>query len=122
MGSAIILPLVLLGVIAVFTVVFLVVTNKQKKSVNTKGKSGTSSKTSTASKSDDVRRDDVFKFMEFDKIIDNMIVQKNGARYTMAIKCKGINYDLMSDVEQMAVEEGFITFLSNTILCTSSKH
>ena len=36
MGSAIILPLVLLGVIAVFTVVFLVVTNKQKKSVNTK--------------------------------------------------------------------------------------
>ena len=112
MGSAIILPLVLLGVIAVFTVVFLVVTNKQKKSVNTKGKSGTSSKTSTASKSDDVRRDDVFKFMEFDKIIDNMIVQKNGARYTMAIKCKGINYDLMSDVEQMAVEEGFITFLN----------
>ena len=112
MGSAIILPLVLLGVIAVFTVVFLVVTNKQKKSVNTKGKSGTSSKTSTASKSDDVRRDDVFKFMEFDKIIDNMMVQKNGARYTMAIKCKGINYDLMSDVEQMAVEEGFITFLN----------
>lgn len=30
----------------------------------------------------------------------------------MVIQCKGINYELMSDVEQMAVEEGFITFLN----------
>lgn len=114
MGSAIVLPLVLLGVIAVFTVVFLIVTNKQKKSVEAKEKSSNGVKASNTikNKNDDVKRDDVFKFMEFDKIVDNMIVQKNGARYTMAIKCKGINYDLMSDVEQMAVEEGFITFLN----------
>ena len=50
--------------------------------------------------------------MEFDKILNNMIVQDGGSRFTMAIKCKGINYDLMSEVEQLAVEEGFITFLN----------
>ena len=54
----------------------------------------------------------MFDFMEFDKIADNMIIQNNGKRYTMVIQCKGINYDLMSEVEQMAVEEGFITFLN----------
>ena len=59
-----------------------------------------------------IRREDVFKFMEFDRILDGMIVQRNGSRFTKAIKCKGINYDLMSDVEQLAVEEGFITFLN----------
>ncbi len=61
---------------------------------------------------DDIRREDVFKFMEFDRILDDMIVQKGGVRFTKAIKCKGINYDLMSEVEQLAVEEGFITFLN----------
>ena len=50
--------------------------------------------------------------MEFDKILNNMIVQNGGSRFTMAIKCKGINYDLMSEVEQLSVEEGFITFLN----------
>lgn len=50
--------------------------------------------------------------MEFDEISDNMIIQNKGTRYTMMIQCKGINYDLMSDVEQLSVEEGFITFLN----------
>ena len=59
-----------------------------------------------------IRREDMFKLMEFDRILDGMIVQKNGSRFTKAIKCKGINYDLMSEVEQLAVEEGFITFLN----------
>lgn len=58
------------------------------------------------------KTEDVFKFMEFDQIIDNMIIQNGGNRYTMAIKCKGINYDLMSEAEQSAVEQGFITFLN----------
>ncbi len=61
---------------------------------------------------DEIKREDVFKLMEFDRILDGMIVQKNGSRFTKAIKCKGINYDLMSEVEQLAVEEGFITFLN----------
>jgi len=56
----------------------------------------------------------VMDFMEFDKIEDNMIIQKNGNKYVMVVECQGINYDLMSEVEKNAVEEGFIQFL-NTI-------
>ncbi len=55
----------------------------------------------------------IFKFMEFDKIEDNMIVQKNGNRYLMVIECQGVNYDLMSEMEQTAVEEGFLQFLNS---------
>ena len=51
--------------------------------------------------------------MEFDKIEDNMIVQKNGNRYLMVIECQGVNYDLMSSMEQTAVEEGFLQFLNS---------
>jgi hypothetical protein len=54
----------------------------------------------------------IFSFMEFDKIEDNMIVQKNGKRYLMVVECQGINYDLMSRVEKVAVEEGFQQFLN----------
>ena len=54
----------------------------------------------------------IFDFMEFDKIEDNMIIQKNGMRYVMVVECQGINYDLMSQAEQVAVEEGFVQFLN----------
>lgn len=54
----------------------------------------------------------VFDFMEFDKIEDNMIIQKKGARYVMVVECQGINYDLMSQAEKVGVEEGFIQFLN----------
>ena len=59
-----------------------------------------------------IAKKDMFAFMEFDKIADNMILQEKGNKFTMVIQCKGINYDLMSEVEQMAIEEGFITFLN----------
>ena len=54
----------------------------------------------------------IFDFMEFDKIEDNMIIQKKGKRYIMIIKCQGINYDLMSGVEKTSVEQGFIQYLN----------
>jgi len=41
-----------------------------------------------------------------------MISQKNGERYIMVVECQGVNYDLMSEVEKNAVEEGFIQFLN----------
>ncbi len=56
--------------------------------------------------------DSVFNFMEFDKIEDNMIIQKNGKRFIMVIECQGINYDLMSQEEKVGVEEGFSQFLN----------
>lgn len=54
----------------------------------------------------------IFKFMEFDKIEDNMIVQKDGKRFLMIIECQGINYDLMSGLEKNSVEQGFLQFLN----------
>jgi len=56
--------------------------------------------------------DSVFDFMEFDKIEDNMIVQKSGKKYVMVVECQGINYDLMSQEEKVSVEEGFSQFLN----------
>lgn len=56
--------------------------------------------------------DSIYEFMEFDEIQDNMIVRKNGKQYVMVLKCKGINYDLLSEDEKNAVESGFIEFLN----------
>ena len=60
----------------------------------------------------DYPKEDVQNFMEFDKIEDDMIIQDKGNRFVMAIKCQGINYDLMSENEMLAVEEGFSNFLN----------
>ena len=59
-------------------------------------------------------KESIFDFMEFDEINDNMIIRKNGSQYVMVLQCNGINYDLMSQNEKYAVEEGFVQFL-NTI-------
>lgn len=57
-------------------------------------------------------RESIYNFMDFDKIEDNMIIQKNGKRYLMVVECQGVNYDLMSKMEKVAVEEGFQQFLN----------
>lgn len=56
--------------------------------------------------------DSIYKFMEFDEVLDNMIVRKGRKQYAMVIECKGINYDLLSEDEKNAVESGFIEFLN----------
>lgn len=52
------------------------------------------------------------EFMEFDEVKDNMIIRRNRTQYVMAIQCQGVNYDLLSEEEKLAVEEGFIQFLN----------
>ena len=47
--------------------------------------------------------DSIYKFMEFDEVLDNMIVRKGRKQYVMVIECKGINYDLLSEDEKNAV-------------------
>ncbi len=90
----------------------------QKSSVNNVNKTnGSHAKAATESNykknpNENIPKDDVFNFMEFEKIQDNMIIQQKGEKYTAVIKCKGINYNLMSEVEQLSVEEGFMTFLN----------
>lgn len=53
----------------------------------------------------------IFNFMDFEKIEDNMIIQKRG-KYLMVLECQGVNYDLMSEMERTSVEQGFIQFLN----------
>lgn len=55
---------------------------------------------------------DVKSFLDFDEIKDNMIVQDKGKRLVMVMQCQGINYDLMSSMEKVAVEQGFVQFLN----------
>ena len=83
-----------------------------------KGKTVTKEKTSNetgapaTSKHVEYNKQSIFDFMEFDKIEDSMIIQKDGKRYLMVIECQGINYDLMSAIERTSVEEGFAQFLN----------
>lgn len=52
------------------------------------------------------------KFLDFDKIVDSMIVRKKGDQYVMVVQCKGVNYDLLGEEEKVAVENGFVQFLN----------
>lgn len=129
--TIVIIAVICLIIMLIFFVIMLMITKRENTTLSTiddKGKikddKGTiekeiegkekdkNQKSSGKTEKSDIKKEDVFKFMEFDRILDDMIVQKSGTRFTKAIKCKGINYDLMSDVEQLAVEEGFITFLN----------
>lgn len=111
MGTLVI-PIVMLVILGVFGIFFFIFTKKQNEGIDEKKGQKSSNNSNKKEKTQEVKKEDVFNFMEFDEISDNMIIQKKGTRYTMLIQCKGINYDLMSDVEQLAVEEGFITFLN----------
>lgn len=105
--------IIAITVIVIFLAILLFLPKKKNRIENSSSsKSSKKVNNKSNNSSDKMRREDVFKFMEFDSVMDNMIIQNNGQRFTMAIKCKGINYDLMSEVEQMSVEQGFITFLN----------
>lgn len=60
----------------------------------------------------ELTQESIFEFMEFDEIIDNMIVRKNRNQFVMVLQCNGVNYDLMSEPEKISVEEGFVQFLN----------
>ncbi len=62
--------------------------------------------------SNETKQQNIFNFMEFEKVEDNMIIQKENFKYIMVVECQGVNYDLMSGVEKTAVEEGFLQFLN----------
>lgn len=59
-----------------------------------------------------ITRSSLEEFMEFDEIKDGMIIRKNREQYVMVVRCRGVNYDLMSEEEKHAVEAGFVQFLN----------
>lgn len=131
MNMMVIIPIIFLIIMFVFFIIYLILSKRQENTLKTIDDSGkikednnenvnnktnieksTKETSTTSTAKSEYKKEDVYKLMEFDRILDDMIVQKGGSRFTMAIQCKGINYDLMSEVEQLSVEEGFITFLN----------
>ena len=107
---------VIVVLIAILAIVYFA-SKKRKESSNSRinvSNPETEDKNIKNQKSKTFAVESVMDFMEFDKIEDNMIVQKNGNKYVMVVECQGINYDLMSELEKTSVEEGFVQFL-NTI-------
>ena len=102
---------VIVILLAILAIVYFTSKNKKEKRPQNTVDENTNIK---EQKSKTFAVESVMDFMEFDRVEDNMIVQKNGSKYIMVIECQGINYDLMSAVEKNSVEEGFIQFL-NTI-------
>ena len=112
-----ILVLLIFVVIALF-IVFIMLKKKEAERNNPEEKeliessiqpTATTSKTKIAK---EYEKKSIFDFMEFETVKDNMIVQKGGRKFLMAIECKGVNYDLMSEVEKAATEQGFSAFLN----------
>lgn len=100
-------------------VVALIVITAKKKNENKDNKKQTKEQTKEVEKTQSnivqtkmYTAENVKKFMDFDEIKDNMIIQKEGKRLVMVIQCQGVNYDLMSSIEKVGVEQGFIQFLN----------
>lgn len=106
---------IMIGILCILCVVFLALKiksreHKEKKAIKQQEENiKLKAKTLTTQK---YTKESIFKFMEFDKIDDNMILQKGGKRFLMVIECQGVNYDLMSGLEKNSVEQGFLQFLN----------
>ena len=90
--------------------IMLVVNSKKEKQQKTKNKKEETGGDNTYQPG--LTRESIYNFMEFDEIKDNMIVRKGRKQYVMVIQCQGVNYDLLSEEEKIAVEEGFVQFLN----------
>lgn len=97
--------IVIIGLIIFLTFLYFKQKNKEKKEERTE-------KNKNNRTTENTNKQSIFKFMDFDTVEDNMIIQKNGKRYIMVVECQGVNYDLMSQMEKVGVEEGFQQFLN----------
>ena len=114
--------IVLMFICLLLIVVYLVLRSKDKRKKDKDNKKETvqlnetkntkKQKSNKKKESTGYSKNSIFDFMEFDKVMDNMIVQKKGKRYLMVVECQGVNYDLMSSLEKVSVEEGFQQFLN----------
>lgn len=111
---------IILGIIAILIAVYAYLM-KPKKAKTVSEKEEIVEDTSGTTKTNDqnwgkftgnLTKESIFEFMEFDEIVDSMIVRKNGTQYIMILQCNGVNYDLMSEDEKISVEEGFVQFLN----------
>lgn len=99
---------IIVMVILIGIVFYIWFQNKRKQ----EGKSTSLTKTSKNSSTKLQGIESMSKFLDFDEVVDSMIVRKKGEQYVMVIQCKGVNYDLLGEEEKIAVESGFIQFLN----------
>ena len=114
--------LVLLILVLISIYVYLVYSDKHKRAKNENGQIGGSGEYGSQDKSRRgyesgkfqgvLSKESIFEFLDFDEILDNMIIRKDRTQYVMVIQCNGVNYDLMSEQEKLSVEEGFVQFLN----------
>lgn len=100
-----IITIIIILLIFVYMLIKLKETKKEKKEIIGK-------KSEPKEIKNEFNKQSIFKFMEFDNIVDNMIIQKDGKKFLMVIECQGINFDLMSGLEKNSVEQGFLQFLN----------
>lgn len=108
----IIILIAILGSVLVCLFIALIFINVKNRLSNSNLKTKSKGKAIDKEESKSLGKQSIFNFLEFDKIEDNMIIQDKGKKFLMAIQCQGINYDLMSDMEKVSVEEGFVQFLN----------
>lgn len=104
----------LVALIVIIAIIVLIVMMASKKSKNNSNENMTDAEKQKANQLPNASRGNMDEFLDFERIQDSMIIQNMGERFTMMVECHGINYYLMSDVERISVEEGFIQLL-NTI-------
>ena len=101
-----IMILILFCLIVIYIIIRIKSKQKEKTAINNE-------QTSNKSKIQQMYNvQSIFNFMEFEKIEDNMIIQKKGKKFAMVVKCQGVNFDLMSNVEKGSVEQGFTEYLN----------
>lgn len=93
-------------------IVYIVIKLKNNKKKEKQDTSDTMKKVDKKNFNNIIKKQSVLNFMDFDTIEDNMIIKNNGKKFVMVLKCQGINYDLMSSMEKISVEEGFLQFLN----------
>lgn len=106
--------LILVALVIVFIILSIQKKNKEKETKQdlSKKKAEVENATSNVIQTKAYTTQNVKSFLDFDEIKDNMIIQNKGKRLVMVMQCQGVNYDLMSSIEKVSVEQGFVQFLN----------
>ena len=103
---------IMLSILFVLCIIFVVLKVKSSRPKKRKLEKKVTKQGTGTTAPQSYNKQSIFKFIDFDKIEDNMIIQKDGKRFLMIVECQGINYDLMSGLEKNSVEQGFLQFLN----------
>lgn len=111
-GILIIMGIVLFVLVVILLVLLIKKFQANRNTTEKKVDSSVDAEKKKTTATSQYNKQSVFDFMEFEKIQDNMIIPKDGLKYLMVVECQGVNYDLMSGLEKVSVEQGFIQFLN----------